>query len=469
MISQVITFGFLYGQDSHYWDQQDGARAVGLGGAIVASWYDNSAIFYNPGANAFITDPSFSLSSDTYYYSNLQIDNGAGDDLDLQSSDFDIVPQIAAGVFKNYSKPKITFSLGYLNRYFSSINTSIQNEIIYPDPEDSIEPDIFIGTYAFKMRSREDWFGFGVAKKLPKNIGIGISLFGTYTTIDYMTLADANIYTYDTLNIIYITKEVTSSFLDIDFEHLGLLPKLGIAWSHEKYKFGVTLTFPRINIPIFSGSIIRIASATLPFEEYYAKISVHEDNIKTYYKSPWIIDIGSQRIFNKSKLMVRVAFFSKISRYALMDSIQTNTASSTLGRLSGYGIPSKAHKSVINAGFGYEQEIHQNIDLLLGFRTDFNYIDFNELNYQEDNLLSFSYWDLYHFSGGIAWKVDDFTLTIGFDYGLGRSKNDDQKINISDPGTGNFLFGEIQNNTSTRYNQFTLSLGVTYNFKKKAN
>ena len=44
-------------QDAHYWTNQYGTTGNLLGGAVVGSVVDLSAVFYNPGAVGLIQDP----------------------------------------------------------------------------------------------------------------------------------------------------------------------------------------------------------------------------------------------------------------------------------------------------------------------------------------------------------------------------------------------------------------------------
>ncbi len=100
-----------------------GARSTMLAGAITANISDNSAIFYNPGGLANITNSSLSVSSNGYYYSALNIKNGAGTDFDLRSNTLSSQPQIVSFVQKVPKLP-ISLTLASLNRHSTYINTN---------------------------------------------------------------------------------------------------------------------------------------------------------------------------------------------------------------------------------------------------------------------------------------------------------------------------------------------------------
>lgn len=52
------------------------------------------------------------------------------------------------------------------------------------------------------------------------------------------------------------------------------------------------------------------------------------------------------------------------------------------------------------------------------------------------------------------------------DYANGSSENDPQFANMTSATQENFLKGDIQNNTTTQYHNFSFTLGVNINIEK---
>ena len=97
-------------QDDHYWSQQYGAESTLLGGAMVGGASDNSAIYYNPGALAFISNPSLSIDANVYRMDKTLITDGAGKGQNLNSAQISIYPHIISGMLKLIKNDRIKFS-----------------------------------------------------------------------------------------------------------------------------------------------------------------------------------------------------------------------------------------------------------------------------------------------------------------------------------------------------------------------
>ena len=87
-------------QDTHYWTQQFGTRSALLGGAVVGGVRDNSMIFYNPAAIAFIDSSSFSINANLYLAENIKVKNILTQEKEFTSLQLTSVPLLTSGQFK---------------------------------------------------------------------------------------------------------------------------------------------------------------------------------------------------------------------------------------------------------------------------------------------------------------------------------------------------------------------------------
>jgi len=94
-----LSLSFIsFAQDNHYWSQQFGARSTLLGGAVVAGVADNSAIFYNPAALAFLEHPNINVDGTLYAYRWLEYKNALGKDVSAVAAGFLYYPQLIGGM-----------------------------------------------------------------------------------------------------------------------------------------------------------------------------------------------------------------------------------------------------------------------------------------------------------------------------------------------------------------------------------
>jgi hypothetical protein len=87
-------------QEMNYTPFQLGARSALMGGAAVGGARDSSATFYNPGALGFVTEPSLSVSANAFRYGRLKIYRALGDEEDVTTNLFDVVPLLVSGSAK---------------------------------------------------------------------------------------------------------------------------------------------------------------------------------------------------------------------------------------------------------------------------------------------------------------------------------------------------------------------------------
>jgi hypothetical protein len=127
-------------------------------------------------------------------------------------------------------------------------------------------------------------------------------------------------------------------------------------------------------------------------------------------------------------------------------------------------------KPVINAAVGYRWGIKENLLLMTGFRTDFNYrknLDYNP--YVEGKKIKGLDLDIYHVTGGLILTIRGQNFITGLQYSVGRKRNQQQFANLSDPVEYNIeegvaLQGTRQNTMDTFYNSVSVYFGATFNF-----
>lgn len=465
---QLLTLSELYTQENNYWVQQVGVRASLLGGAVTAGVRDNSAIFYNPGALGYIQNSNISVVSDIYTVAWQNIENGAGEGLDIKSNRFYTTPQIVAGLVKH---KKISFAVNYavMNRHISDVRFKVRNEIRGDIVEEIPSEEIYLGTYDYRNLIRDDWLGIGFGYLINEHLGIGLSSFFNLRSQDYFQRLENTLIGIDTLIGFESTLAKYTLTDEMTFTHLGLTFIAGLNYQKDNLQIGVSITSPRMKLGLVSFADFRrnntyISDNLLPTAPTY---SVIYDKVKTRYHTPWVLDAGFEYDFKRYSFSFRMGIHSKVNKYDMVNSSSAKDSVYVIIGNKDVNLNNiyMAHTPVVNFAIGFQQQLSEKSWFLYGFRTDFNYMDFSIYNSDEDFMPTKTYWNMYHINFGWGYNIGNNVLTIGFGYSFGRSSGDPQFINMTEPDLENFLLGPINNNTTTRHNQVTAVVGFIYNFK----
>ncbi|MCK9218450.1 MAG: hypothetical protein PHF97_02465 [Bacteroidales bacterium] len=456
-------------QDDHYWSQQYGAQSTLMGGAMVGGVRDNTAVFYNPGAVGFLTHPSLSVDANVYRMDRIFIDDGAGIDVNLNSAQISIFPQIISGMINLIKSDRFKFSYTLLTRNYNNVlmNTRYTSHD-FQLKKSTVNPSTksYVGAFDYNNQLNEQWFGLGVGYKVNEKLGIGGTLFLSYRAQSYqltnyvrdITKMDSA-YTFSTANEDEAMK----------YKTFRLIFKLGLSYSTGRWKFGLTLTTPSIGL--FGSGDIQRENSLVYLSPNAGDTSAgfilmdRVTGVKAVYKHPFSIAGGIDYQTEKTRIAISVEYFFKIKTYHLFkpDSdpfIYPPSYADTAtikALIADFLHVENASKPVCNVSIGLSQELWKKISLLLGASTDFSsYMSPDE----SDNLLhSSGTWDLYHLSAGLTYHREKHSITLGFSYGFSPS------IKI-DPYTVINKENESNSNARVFAQSFSLVIGYTYYFAK---
>ncbi|WP_044225378.1 outer membrane protein transport protein [Flammeovirga pacifica] len=450
----LILFPFICAaQGNFYWQQQQGANGNLLGGSLSAGVNDNSAIFYNPGALAFTETPNVSFTSDLIGYTIVDIKNGAGDGIHIKMNTMETKPQMVAGTAFKLDKKNFKVTYAIINLLNSKQEYNSQN--IGIDPESNA---LYEGYFNYKSSVRNDRFAVGTTFRVNDKLGIGITHF--------VDIKNAQI-TNNTNQTWSNNNEITNYHIDyknVRFNQVSILWKLGVAWLvNNNFNLGFNFETQDIRLPFLSKSNLIRTLDTKDEQGNIHKVVSSQEKIYSKYKHPFTADINLGYHTNKSEISCRIGYFGPIDRYGIfgMKDEQSVFAPQNVE----FGQYWVANKQIVNIAIGFKNRLFDKINLLSGFRTDFNNLDDRKINPTQENILSYEYWDLYHISSGVEWFGPRFNVIAGIVSDLGFSKGDPQLVNLN--ARPYKELNDINYNTEAMYLQFNLVFGITYHFKDR--
>ncbi len=454
-------------QDSHYWTNQYGTRATFLGGAMVGGVRDASATFYNPGALGLIERLDFSVSATALRVSDLHVLGGVGGAADLDSEELEVIPLLLAGDFQLESlSDRHILAYSVLTRYSHLMKASARRESAVDVLTNPTAPgdEQYIGQFALEDRLVELWAGPSYAYRLSPHISLGISNFFAIRTQSFNRRT--------TIRAINQTAQVTAATdasANVEFWNLRLLWKLGVAAEYERWKLGLAVTTPSVNL---AGSGTVSADFTVTnvdtdgdgTPDFFVGDD-RQDNLDSELKSPLSIALGAEyRLTQRTSLAFSAEWFNQQDRYDVMSPANKEFIRSVGGfdavDSRDFLRVTHAADEVLNFSVGAEHALSERLAIFTSFRTDYEYLPQD----RGDGLpLGFTDWDIYHIALGtkVSSKSSDFG--IGLTYSFGTRSDFPQLANFQDPAEEGFLSGE-PGTVKVRYRAVSLVLGYTFYF-----
>ena len=480
---------FLYGQSNNHWTRSFNEESSLLSGAVVGGGAGPSAIYFNPSSISEITESKLSLHMSLFSFNFVNVKNVLGDGIDLNGSKVLIEPRFMSYMIKPKNHPEWSLEIAFLNNenYYLDMTQSVdqENNILTNLPGE----ERYYALFHYSNHYRDDWFGFGGSLKLSPALSVGGSMFLTVRSLEYRY--ELNIEAYP-LDSVFIEDEYlpfySASYQELDYlkyNDYRLLWKFGLLYKKKRFSVGVCLTTPSIGGIYTDGkrvsrkqkrSNISSPESGEALPDYYLGDYQEKKAVEVNKKSPLSIAAGLTFYSkdNTKTLYTTVEYFAGLDPYRLAQADEsTNLASSTVPemfQLNEWLTFVSGAKPVLNAALGYRWVVKENIMLMTGFRTDFNY----KKNYNYDPLLESKsvkgiQLDYYHLTGGLSLRIWGQDLITGLQYTIGREKNQKQFVNLSDPVEYNSienapLQGTRQDNMSSLWNSLSLYFGATFNF-----
>lgn len=458
-----------WGQDTHYWTQQFGARSSLMGGAVIHGLESNSAVYYNPATLAFIKRNTISLNTSLYKYEDITVKNGGGTGVDLQSQRISLYQNMISGLLTKDPEKRYRIGFNVLTRSHTNFDFSVQHETTKEIIASQDGEEFYLGKIELRTNMNETWGCLGGGYRLSDNFSLGLTAILAYRNhrhhVEYSGKA------LNASDSAGTSIFVASNSVDFDFRTniVSLLFKAGFHARFGRFRFGLNLTTPGIGL--WGQARVRREELQTNLPGNRDQLKADEQNyLRSKYHYPVTVGFGAAYVYPKGMLSFACEYFGPVYSYEM---IQANASDPTFPSFLSDGVERfltvyQGADPVFNFGLGWEQEITKKIKLHLGVRTDFTYA--RSANRVLGLTPVSAPIDIYHFSAGVSFRRRASKISLGFNYSY-ASRNILQFVNLSDPIVNTqqrlFLFGSRINNAQITAHSITAMVGYTYFFALK--
>ncbi|RPD41511.1 outer membrane protein transport protein [Chitinophaga barathri] len=463
----LLMVSHLPAQDTHYWTQAFGTRSALLGGAVVGGTNDNTTLYYNPAALAFIDTASVSINANLYQVENIKIKNALGQRADFKSSNIATIPLLVTGMFET-KNPRLKIGYGFVSPVNFDFKATARFDGFQQIVDDSESPgdEEFIGQQSISTSVHEVAAAIAIGYKLNPKFAIGITNLFTVRTANY---------TKATLSRFFLNNAdrqlVTATFLqNFNYYHVRYAAKIAAAYKTKRFDAGLTVTTPGLG---FMGKGTVAADLTGTAIKYNGRrqdltANDRQEKLKTKYLSPYAVSGGLNVHFRRSLLAFAIQYNGQEGIYDIMQAkpaafVRPADLYPSLGSDNFLRVKTAA-ESVLNIAVGYEHSLNERISLLFSLRNNQSYYD-EALAKEKGIKPDLTSWNIYHLVGGCIIRKNRSSISLGLQLSVGNDPYKEQDGNYSKIAEENFLQGATTI-TQARYSAIGFLLGYNYNFRK---
>jgi hypothetical protein len=429
-------------QDTNYWTSQFGNQARLLGGAVIGSAEDVSAVYYNPGRLALLESVGLVLAGNVFQYTKISFENAFEGGYDLSFSTLGSVPGLFAGEIRLEGLGESRLAYSFLTRTSSFLR--IEQQFQVPGLAGLPDADLVAGI-ALEDRLDDYWGGLTWSTPLSERVGFGISGFVTVDTRRHRGQTTA-IVQLDTLAAVALQND------NYDYTRVGALAKVGIGADLDSWSIGATLTTPRLGI---AGSGRSTYAEVIVAEDLSgggnsasSVLTDLQEDVPVAVRSPLSLGAGVAYAFGRTRLHTSIEWFDGIGRYAVLD---RRPVAAEDGGTQDIAVEDE-RKSVINYALGLEQQISPGLRGFASFTSDYT-----SAADKSDASGNFSIWNIYHIAAGATFRALSSEFTIGAIYAYGREDLVTSVSLVPDEGAD----GDGGRTVPAKFDRITAILGFT--------
>ncbi len=445
LLACLAAAGAASAQDAHQWNQQYGNLAYLLGGAMIGSVENVSAVYYNPARLVLADSGDLEISGSAYRMYQVTLKNALGTGRDLTTTVVGSAPSLVAGTIPVGDQRDRRLAYSVLFRQDFDVVLELRGPVSLPGLLGDATARL-----NFEENAGEVWSGLSYAQRLGARVGLGASVFATYRTYrsrrSFVT-ASETIGEYG----------VALQRDDFDYTQVGVLAKIGLGGNAGDWRWGVTATTPTVRLTgKGSQSYDRILAINDPetnqLLEYLASDTRHD--IRADHRTPLALGAGLSYRVGRGRLHFSAEWFEAIDSYELLEAAPEPGEGSgdpaALDQLA-------SSRSVVNWGAGLEYPLSGRLTGYLSYHTDFS------TENRVDAGGPLAVWDIHHYAGGLSLNFGSKRFQAGLIYAEG-SKDLPGTIDLV-PGLLDAI-GEtsLTQDLEARYRSFMLLVGLNLEY-----
>ena len=391
--------------DANEWSSAYGTRARLLGGVVIGSPGDVSAVYYNPGAYAFTSRSEFLLAGSAYQYLRVAVDKGSGSSKDLISSSISPAPTLLAGDLPLLDRDRLAYS--FLARQEADLRMEFQSTTGVESATPLPNPSFAALEFGAHQSMSEYWSGLTWAHRLSSSLGVGASSFLAVRSqrTTYSVLAEGRNAGGEAA--------VLDMSRDFDYIHYRLLARLGLSGRRDSLTYGVTLTTPGLGL--MGGGNYR--ENTTLVDETGAVGGVmgasYQPKLDADYRSPFQAGAGASFGWGASRVHASAEWSAEVPSYAVLEGVPYTIATPS-GDSTVTAIVLDQRREVFNWGLGAEHRFGGRFVGFLSYHTD--------RSTRAPDMApgaSVTRWNLNHVAAGTTFSVkrSDFALGASVAFG----------------------------------------------------
>lgn len=430
-------------QDSQWWTNQYGNRARLLGGAVIGSSRDLSAVYYNPGGLAIVEEPDALLTGYVFELDNIKYADVLFESTELSSTGFDAVAGLIAGQipFGFLGDSRLAYS--YLTRH----NLEYRFNKGGTASGDSLGGLGGVTTATallnFETRLREYWGGLTWSTPLD-GYGLGISLFVAnrsqrlrYNSSLTGTSDDGAVSTL-------------GSIRSYGYYDWRLLTKIGVSTSFDRWNVGLTVTTPSLHL-FGNGDVTYETVGVLP--ELEIVTNSFQGDLPSGYASSWAIGAGGEYVGAGWKAHLALEWFDRMDVTVLdVAPFRSQTDSTVVVDTD----VTNVMRGLVNVAIGYERTFSERYAGYASFYTDWTGSEVDD-----GSVTTTTPWNLWTFGAGAIFSLGRSEFTTGLTYKFGGRDDIGRFDLVPDDDVDDALFPATADG---RFWRLTLVLGFKLEF-----